>query len=37
MTVYLKYQHYDAEIAGAPALTDLEALDLWSAGGLISF
>lgn len=37
MTVYLKYQHYDAEIAGAPALADLEALDLWSAGGLINF
>jgi hypothetical protein len=37
MTVYLKYQHYDAKIAGAPALTGLEGLELWSAGGLINF
>ena len=37
MTVYVKYQHYDADTTGGPALSNLEALDLWSAGGLINF
>ena len=40
MTVYLKYQHYDADISGAklnPAVTDLDSLDLISAGAIINF
>ena len=40
MTVYLKYQHYDLEVAGSalsPALTDLDSADFISAGGLINF
>lgn len=37
MTVYLKYQHYQADVNGDPALTDLDDLDLISAGGLINF
>jgi hypothetical protein len=37
MTVYLKVQHYDADVSGTRALTDLQGLDLVSAGGLINF
>lgn len=37
MTVYLKYQHYQADVDGDPALTDLDDLDLISAGGVINF
>lgn len=37
MTVYLKVQHYDAEVSGTPVLTDLQGLDLVSVGGLINF
>ena len=40
MTVYLKYQHYDLDVAGAainPGLVDLDSLDLVSVGGLINF
>lgn len=37
MTVYVKAQHYDADVTGAPELTDLHGLDLVSFGGLINF
>jgi hypothetical protein len=37
MTVYLKVQHYDADVSGTPVLTDLQGLDLVSVGGLINF
>ena len=40
MTVYLKYQHYEAEISGAalaPAVTGPGGADLISAGGVIQF
>lgn len=37
MTVYLKVQHYDADVSGTPVLTDLQGLDLFSVGGLINF
>jgi hypothetical protein len=37
MTVYLKYQHYEADVEGDPALTQLDDLDLFSVGGLINF
>lgn len=37
MTVYLKVQHYDADVSGAPAPPSLDALDLVSVGGLINF
>ncbi|MBS0232280.1 MAG: porin [Proteobacteria bacterium] len=37
MTVYLKVQHYDADVSGTPVLTDLHGLDLVSVGGLINF
>jgi hypothetical protein len=37
MTVYVKYQHYDANVSGVSSLTDLEGLDLVSFGGLINF
>lgn len=37
MTVYLKVQHYDADVSGAPELTNLQGLDLVSVGGLINF
>jgi hypothetical protein len=40
MTVYLKYQHYDASISGPAldaALTDLDSADFVSFGGLINF
>lgn len=37
MTVYLKYQHYEADVTGAAALVSLDDLDLFSVGGLINF
>jgi hypothetical protein len=37
MTVYVKYQNYDANVSGVSSLTDLEGLDLVSFGGLINF
>lgn len=37
MTVYAKYQRYEAEVTGAPALTDLDDLSLFSLGGIINF
>lgn len=40
MTVYIKYQHYDADASGpalSPLVTDLNGLDLFSVGGLINF
>lgn len=40
MTVYAKYQHYDASVSGAalaPSVTDLEDVDFVIAGALISF
>lgn len=37
MTLYVKYQHYDADVSGVSNLTDLEGLDLVSFGGLINF
>ena len=40
MTVYLKYQHYDADLSGArlnAALKDLESVDFVSAGAIINF
>ncbi len=40
MTVYLKYQHYDAGISGAglnPAVANLDSADFVSAGALINF
>ncbi|MBS0269928.1 MAG: porin [Proteobacteria bacterium] len=37
MTLYLKFQHYDADVSGTQALTDLQGLDLVSVGGLINF
>ena len=40
MTIYLKYQHYDASIAGAklsPLVADLDNLDMVSMGALINF
>ena len=37
MTLYLKFQHYDADVSGTQALTDLQGLGLVSAGGLINF
>ena len=40
MTVYLKYQHYDLDVAGAalnPGLVDLDSADFISLGGLINF
>lgn len=37
MTVYAKYQRYEANVTGAPALTDLDDLSLFSVGGIINF
>jgi predicted porin len=37
MTVYLKYQHYQADIDGIAALESLEDADFVSFGGLINF
>ncbi len=37
MTLYLKFQHYDADVSGTAALTDLQGLGLVSVGGLINF
>ena len=37
MSVYLKYQHYSADVTGAPELTDLDDADFVSVGGLIQF
>ena len=40
MTVYLKYQHYEADISGAalaPTVTDLDDADFVSVGGIINF
>lgn len=37
MTVYAKYQQYDADATGAPLLTDLDELQLFSVGGIINF
>ena len=40
MTVYLKYQHYDAELSGAalnPAVTALDTADFVSVGALVNF
>jgi hypothetical protein len=40
MTIYLKYDHYQAEVSGNaldPALTDLEDADFVSLGALINF
>jgi len=38
MTLYLKYQHYEADVRGAAfSVTDLEDADFVSVGGLISF
>lgn len=37
MTVYAKYQVYQADVSGAPLLTDLDDLQLFSVGGLINF
>jgi hypothetical protein len=37
MTVYLKYQHYQADIDGIAALESLEGADFVSFGGLINF
>jgi len=37
MTVYLKYQHYQADIDGIADLNNLEDADFVSFGGLISF
>ncbi len=40
MTVYLKYQRYDANVSGAaldPAVTDLDSADFVSAGALMNF
>lgn len=40
MTVYLKYQHYEADMSGAalsPAATNLDDADLISLGALINF
>lgn len=40
MTIYLKYQHYDAELAGAAlsaAATDLDSADFVSFGGILNF
>lgn len=40
MTVYVKYQHYDADISGASlrnVVTDLDSADFVSFGGVVSF
>ncbi len=37
MTLYLKYQHYEGELDGVAALTDIEDADFVSFGGLIAF
>jgi hypothetical protein len=37
MTVYVKYQHYQADIDGIAALESLEDADFMSFGGLINF
>lgn len=37
MTLYLKYDKTEADVTGAPALTDLEDLQLWSLGGIVNF
>ncbi len=37
MTVYLKYQHYDADLTGLPGIGNLDSLGLISVGGLINF
>lgn len=37
MTLYLKYQRYEGDVTGAPALEDLQDLDLLTIGGLINF
>ncbi len=37
MTVYLKYQHYEADIDGIASLESLEDADFVSFGGLINF
>jgi hypothetical protein len=40
MTLYVKYQHYEADLSGAglqASATDLDDADFISAGGLINF
>lgn len=37
MTIYVKYQRYEGDVTGAPALENLQDLDLVSVGGLINF
>ena len=37
MTVYLKYQRYDADVAGLAAVGSLDSADFVSAGALINF
>lgn len=37
MTVYLKYQHYQADLEGVPRFADLEDADFVSFGALINF
>lgn len=40
MTLYLKYQHYDAELSGAalsPAVTSLDSVDFVSVGAIVNF
>ena len=37
MTIYLKYQHLTADVDGAAALANVEAVDFVSVGALINF
>ena len=37
MTIYLKYQHYEADVTGAASLADLDDLELVSAGAIVQF
>ncbi|MBA2127461.1 porin [Hyphomicrobium methylovorum] len=37
MTTYLKYQRYEGDVTGAPSLTDLQDLSLFTVGALINF
>lgn len=37
MTLYVKYQHYEGEVKGAPTLSDLDDLKLLSTGAIINF
>lgn len=37
MTLYLKYQRYDADVSGPPPVQQLDGLTLVSAGGLINY